>query len=112
MRKIFRHALTGFVVASFSHLALAQNGNVTPKTGDANVSQGSRGSTQSQPEDKNPNSPGKGWAKGKERGKGNPHRSGASGGSQSSGTSQSNQSSAGAGSSTNQANQSLSLIHI
>src|ERR1043165_829939 len=38
MRKIFRHALTGFVVASFSQFALAQNVNVNPKTGDTSVS--------------------------------------------------------------------------
>src|SRR5688572_1369816 len=38
MRKIFRHALTGFVVASFSQFALAQSVTVNPSTGDTNVS--------------------------------------------------------------------------
>src|SRR5437762_5423279 len=102
MRKIFRHALTGLVVASFSQFALAQSVTTNPSTGDTNVSpnvqanpqvgtgnqssqqagsdnqstQGSAASgSSSAAQDKNPNSPGKGYAKGKERGKGNPHRS-------------------------------------
>jgi len=101
MRKIFRHALTGFVVASFSHFAAAQSVTANPSTGDVNVSPdtnvqanpqigsgnqssntqqsntqsdstASGSSSSNAAEDKNPNSPGKGWAKGRERGKGNP----------------------------------------
>ena len=95
MRKIFRHALTGVVVASFSSFAAAQSVTANPSTGDTTISpnvqtnpqlgngnQSSQQSgsdnqsTQSQAasgasEDKNPNSPGKGYAKGHERGKGN-----------------------------------------
>src|SRR4029079_7440289 len=38
MRKIFRYALTGFVVASFRQFAFAQSVGVNPKTGDTTVS--------------------------------------------------------------------------
>ena len=38
MRKMFRYALTGFVVASFSQIAFAQSVGVNPKTGDTSVS--------------------------------------------------------------------------
>ena len=38
MRKIFRYALTGFVAASFSHIAFAQSVGTSPSTGDTTVS--------------------------------------------------------------------------
>src|ERR1041384_7541874 len=38
MRKIFRYALTGFVAASFSQIALSQSVGIDTKTGDATVS--------------------------------------------------------------------------
>lgn len=101
MRKFFPVVISGLMTVSFSQFAAAQSAGVQGPAGTGATVDLNKGGTTVSPDvqnnqqlgsrnqanqqqgasdDKNPDSPGKGWAKGKEQGKGNPHGS-ASGGS-------------------------------
>jgi len=74
MRKIFRHALTGFVVASFSQFAFAQSQSAPPTPSDSGATSQSKSSERSasDPGDYTKGGvgkqgKGKGWAKGHDR---------------------------------------------